>query len=81
MSTQAQDAGPLLLGCFGGAVWAAIVDAHTVQLNVPFSVVPAAGATVGAAVTYVPGTVLPSATIKGLSTEPGRVVPMFVEPP
>jgi hypothetical protein len=42
---------------------AAIVDANNVQLNAPFTVVPAAGATVGSAITYVPATMLPSATI------------------
>jgi hypothetical protein len=41
----------------------AIVDASNVQLNAPFTIVPAAGATIGAAVTYVPATVLPSASI------------------
>ena len=39
---------------------AAIVDANTVQLNVPFTVPPAAGAPVGAALTYAPATELPS---------------------
>jgi hypothetical protein len=42
---------------------AAIVDAHTVQLNAPFTVVPANGAAVGSTVTYAPATELPSATI------------------
>ncbi len=42
---------------------AAIVDANTVQLNAPFTVVPANGAQVGATVTYAPATELPSATI------------------
>jgi len=41
----------------------AIVDAHTVQLNAPFTIVPAPGATLGATVTYVPSTVLPSASV------------------
>lgn len=41
----------------------AIVDANTVQLNAPFTVVPAAGAPIGAAVTYTPATVLPSSSI------------------
>ena len=41
----------------------AIVDPNTVQLNAPFTIPPAAGASVGAAITYVPATVLPSATI------------------
>ena len=39
---------------------AAIVDANTVQLNVPFTAPPAAGAPVGAALTYAPATELPS---------------------
>jgi hypothetical protein len=42
---------------------AAIVDAETVQLCVPFTVPPAAGAPVGAALTYTPTTELPSVTI------------------
>ena len=42
---------------------AAIVDADTVQLNVPFTVPPAAGAPVGAALTYSPATELPSVGI------------------
>jgi hypothetical protein len=42
---------------------AAIVDAETVQLCVPFTVPPAAGAPVGAALTYVPTTELPSVSI------------------
>ena len=42
---------------------AAIVDAETVQLNVPFTVPPAAGAPVGAAITYAPATELPSVGI------------------
>ena len=42
---------------------AAIVDASTVQLNAPFTNPPAVGATIGAAVTYVPGTMLPSVTV------------------
>jgi hypothetical protein len=41
----------------------AIVDATTVQLNVPFSTLPAAGATLGPAVTYQPATDLPSVSI------------------
>ncbi|HEY2018933.1 MAG TPA: hypothetical protein VGH38_35755 [Bryobacteraceae bacterium] len=40
-----------------------IIDAHTVQLNAPFTIAPATGAQVGSAVTYVPATELPSATI------------------
>ena len=39
---------------------AAIVDANTVQLNAPFTAPPAAGAPVGATVTYAPATELPS---------------------
>jgi hypothetical protein len=42
---------------------AAIVDANNVQLNVPFTVPPAAGASVGAAITYTPATELPSVGI------------------
>lgn len=42
---------------------AAVVDAETVQLNVPFTVPPAPGAPVGAAVTYAPATELPSVGI------------------
>ena len=42
---------------------AAIVDANNVLLNVPFTVPPAVGATLGAAVTYVPATELPSVSI------------------
>ena len=42
---------------------AAIVDASTVQLNAPFTVLPATGAAIGAAVTYVPATELPSASV------------------
>jgi len=42
---------------------AAIVDASNVQLNVPFTVPPAAGAAVGAALTYAPATELPSVGI------------------
>lgn len=42
---------------------AAIVDAQTVQLNVPFTAPPAAGAPVGAAITYAPATELPSVGI------------------
>jgi hypothetical protein len=41
----------------------AIVDQNMVQLNAPFTVIPAAGATLGAAVTYVPATELPSASV------------------
>jgi hypothetical protein len=42
---------------------AAIVDASTVQLNAPFTILPATGAAIGAAVTYGPATELPSASI------------------
>jgi hypothetical protein len=42
---------------------AAIVDGNTIQLNAPFTVVPANGAQVGSTVTYAPATELPSATI------------------
>jgi hypothetical protein len=42
---------------------AAIVDPSTVQLNVPFTNLPSAGGTVGATVTYVPGTALPSVSV------------------
>jgi hypothetical protein len=42
---------------------AAIVDASNVQLNAPFTIPPATGAAIGATVTYVPATELPSASI------------------
>ncbi len=42
---------------------AAIVDTHTVQLNAPFTIAPAGGATVGGTVTYVPATALPSVSV------------------
>jgi hypothetical protein len=42
---------------------AAIVDAATVQLNVPFTAPPASGAPIGAAVTYTPTTELPSVSV------------------
>jgi hypothetical protein len=42
---------------------AAIVDATTVQLNAPFTIPPATGATLGAAVTYVLATELPSVSV------------------
>ncbi|MGO9260953.1 MAG: hypothetical protein ACLQU1_32295 [Bryobacteraceae bacterium] len=42
---------------------AAIVNASTVQLNAPFTNPPAVGATIGAAVTYVPATTLPSVSV------------------
>ncbi len=41
----------------------AIVDANTVQLNSPFTALPAAEAALSSAVTYVPSTNLPSATV------------------
>jgi hypothetical protein len=41
----------------------AIVDASHVQLNAPFTITPAVGATIGAAVTYNPATVLPSVSV------------------
>src|SRR5215471_2928024 len=42
---------------------AAIVDAQTVQLNAPFTVLPASGAAVGGTVTYVPATDLKSVSV------------------
>jgi hypothetical protein len=42
---------------------AAIVDANTVQLNVPFTIPPAAGSPIGGALTYAPATELPSVGI------------------
>jgi hypothetical protein len=42
---------------------AAIVDDHSVQLNAPLTILPAAGSAVTATVTYAPETELPSATI------------------
>lgn len=42
---------------------AAIVDANTVQLNAPFTVIPSAGASIGPTVTYVPATEIPSVSI------------------
>jgi hypothetical protein len=42
---------------------AAIVDAQTVQLNAPFTVMPAAGSALGATVTYMPATDLKSVSI------------------
>jgi hypothetical protein len=42
---------------------AAIVDGDTVQLNAPFTVPPATGATLGTTVTYMPATELPSVTV------------------
>ena len=41
----------------------AIVDAHTAQLNAPFTISPGNGPTIGAAVTYTPATELPSASV------------------
>jgi len=40
-----------------------VVDANTVQINAPFTVPPASGATIGAAVTYQPATELPSVSV------------------
>jgi hypothetical protein len=42
---------------------AAIVDASAVQLNAPFTILPAAGAAIGGTITYVPATELPSVSI------------------
>ena len=42
---------------------AAHVDANTVQLNAPFTELPAAGAPIGAAITYMPATELPSVSV------------------
>ena len=42
---------------------AAIADASTVQLSAPFTILPAAGAALAAAITYVPGTELPSVSV------------------
>jgi hypothetical protein len=42
---------------------AAIVDASTVQLSAPFTILPAAGARLSATVTYTPATELPSASV------------------
>ena len=41
----------------------ALPDSHTVQLNAPLSVIPAAGAPIGPTLTYRPATYIPSATI------------------
>jgi hypothetical protein len=41
----------------------AVVDANTVQINAPFTAFPTSGTTIGAAVTYQPATVLPSASV------------------
>lgn len=50
---------------YGGEIRfvAAIVDSQTVQLNTPFTSAPAANAQIGPAVTYMPATELPSATV------------------
>lgn len=40
-----------------------IVDSYTVQLNAPFALTPAAGGSIGAAVTYTPATELPSVSV------------------
>jgi hypothetical protein len=42
---------------------AAIADANTVQLNAPFTTLPAAGSMLGATVTYQPATELPSVSL------------------
>jgi hypothetical protein len=42
---------------------AAIIDTSNVQLNVPFTVLPAAGVVLGAAVTFAPATELPSVSV------------------
>ncbi len=42
---------------------ASVIDPSTVLLNAPFSAVPAAGAKMGATVTYLPATELPSVSI------------------
>jgi hypothetical protein len=51
--------------CFAGEIRfvAALADAKTVQLNVPFTTTPAAGATAGGTVTYTPATELPSVSL------------------
>jgi hypothetical protein len=51
--------------CFGGEIRfvTALVDAQTVQLNAPFTVLPAVGAAITAAVTYSTATALPSVSI------------------
>jgi hypothetical protein len=51
--------------CFGGEIRfvTALVDAQTVQLNAPFTVLPATGAAITAAVTYSTATALPSVSI------------------
>jgi len=50
---------------FGGEIRfaAAIVDATTVQLNAPFTVMPSTGSPIGPTVTYQPATALPSLSI------------------
>ncbi len=42
---------------------AAIIDPNNVQLNVPFTMLPAAGTVLGATVTYEPATELPSVSV------------------
>jgi hypothetical protein len=42
---------------------AAVVDASTIQLNIPFTATPAAGAGLGPTTTYLPSTELPSVSI------------------
>ncbi len=42
---------------------AAIASEYEIQLNIPFSALPASGATLGATVTYAPATKLPSVSI------------------
>jgi hypothetical protein len=42
---------------------AAIVDANTVQLNAPLTVIPASGTSIAATVTYIPATEIPSVSI------------------
>jgi hypothetical protein len=41
----------------------AIIDAQTVQLNAPFVATPASGASIGATMTYLPATELPSVSV------------------
>ncbi|HWB86044.1 MAG TPA: hypothetical protein VG675_18015 [Bryobacteraceae bacterium] len=50
---------------YGGEVRfvASVQDSTSVQLNVPFTTTPAAGATIGATVTYTPATELPSVSV------------------
>lgn len=42
---------------------AAIVDQNTVQLSAPFTILPAAGASMSSAITYLPSTNLPSVSV------------------